>query len=94
LISTIATFIQEALMVWKLSDSIRGFAGRFGTERVEIETRNNYGFGIMRGWRIGNFSRIRHWWIEIGRWTFFLNLGKCEAYNPRAPKEEWPDVVE
>lgn len=67
-----------------------------GSRRVVIETRHSYGIGIMWGWRVGNFSRIRQRFIEIGPLTLILYCGICEAYNPRKRRvkdDEWPDVI-
>lgn len=50
---------------------------------IELGIPNFNAIGFMWKCRIGDFSRIKKKWIEIGRFTFYINVGSCPAYNPR-----------
>ena len=55
---------------------------------AEISIRNTWAIGIMWKWTIGNWSRFKTWFGEIGKITIYVRYGYCEPYNPRARKEK------
>lgn len=45
--------------------------------------RQRYEIGFYWGYKIGNWSRIKTRFIEIGKLTLFVHYGKREPWNPR-----------
>ena len=49
----------------------------------EIGLRGDFSIGFMWGCRIGEWSRFKKRFIEIGKLTLYVHLGKCKPHNPR-----------
>lgn len=55
---------------------------RFGDGMYEISTRHDWAIGCLKGWRIGTWSRFKTAFINIGKLTLYVHMGRCEPYNP------------
>lgn len=69
--------IFDPLIVWTLGDGI-----------YEIGLRGHYEIGLLIGYTVGTFSRLKTWFKEFKHFTIYIHYGECEVHNPRERTNE------
>lgn len=53
---------------------------------AEIGLRGDYSIGWRWRYPVGNYTRYRKKWVEIGPLTLYVNFGMREPHDPRTGK--------
>lgn len=65
----------------------------FDEGMIELRSTGDYAIGAMWLYRIGNWSRYRIRFLQIGRLTLYLHLGRREPHNPSTGESFGPGSV-
>jgi hypothetical protein len=76
------TVLRDEIFIVSRFDPLIQWTVGYGI--FEVGTRGYFAFGFMYRRTFGSFSRIKKSFARIGRWTFYVNYGECEPYDPTA----------